>query len=97
MTPMSARKGRRKDEALVTCGRMIDEFEELDATIDVIVWFLELGTESQYSILVGNSTVYKNSQSMSGCPEATGLSSSFCIVERDPLQRSKSFAALSFS
>ena len=48
MALMSARKGRQKNEVLVTCGRMIDEFEELDAAIDVIVWFLELRTESQY-------------------------------------------------
>jgi len=33
----SARKGRQKDEVLATCGKMIDEFEKLDVTIDVIV------------------------------------------------------------
>ena len=33
----SARKGRRTDGVLVTCGKMIDGFEELDTAIDVAV------------------------------------------------------------
>ena len=60
MVSTSGRKGRRTNGVLVTYGRtsMIDE---LDATIDVIVWFLELKL-----ILAGNSTIYGNSQSTSG-------------------------------
>jgi len=37
MTLTSGRKGRRKDEVFATCEKMIDEFEKLDVTIDVIV------------------------------------------------------------
>ena len=51
----------RKEEE--TNGRGVGDLredDELDATIDVIVWFLELKL-----ILVGNNTVYRNSPSMS--------------------------------
>jgi len=53
--------------------------------------------QNRKSILVGNSTVYKSSQSISGCLEATGLFSSFFICWRCSLQRSKSFIVPSFS
>ena len=50
-------KERRTDEVLVTCGKMIDE---LDATINAIVWLLELKL-----VPAGTSTIYGNSRSMS--------------------------------
>ena len=36
-----------------------DTSKELNPTIDTTVWFLELGTESQYA---GNSTTHRSSQ-----------------------------------